>query len=190
MNSNLMSSQKINDLLQMASNYAECDEECQKNKKTQDLYKKYLDSQAIVENGPKELEKNKKNYYVYTNGETYYENMKQTELNKNVNDIISQITEEFNLQIELAKSLNTVLATTDPEVNCTDQYPIIQGKLKHEIYEKTDEMMVNNRETYYDDQATENLELWKKFLLFIYYFLILVFLILCFPKTLYQLFKY
>jgi hypothetical protein len=186
----LIASEKINNLLQLATNYVECDETCQKTKKSKDLHQKYLDSQANLKNAPDELEKNKKKYYVYTHGTEYYDDLRNKELEENADNIAKQISDEFNSQVKTALSLNSILTTTDPENNCSDQYPVIQDKLNYEIDKKSNEMLVNNRETYYDTQSIDNLKLWKKFLLFLYYFAILIFLIACFPKTITDLMKY
>jgi hypothetical protein len=186
----LIASEKINNLLQLATNYTECDETCQKTKKTRELHQKYLDSQTNLKNAPDTLEKNKKKYYVYTHGTEYYDDLRNKELEENATNIVQQLRDEFNSQIKTALSLNSILVTTDPESNCLDQYPIIQDKLNYELDKKSNEMLVNNRETYYDTQSIDNLKLWKKFLLFVYYFALIVFLILCFPKTTSDLVKY
>ena len=58
--SQLMKNQKINDLIEMASQYVDCNEECQKNKTSQELYQKYADTQNAVKNASTNLEKYKK----------------------------------------------------------------------------------------------------------------------------------
>jgi hypothetical protein len=186
----LMSNQKINSLLDLASDYVECGPECQKNKKSEELYKKYLKSQNASTMIPEELKKNKKNYYVYTYGDSYYDNVEKTELVKNVSIIIDDIKTEFETQVENAFVMNQLLQTTDPDLNCSDHYPLVQEKLNHEFDKKKNNMMVNNRETYYSSESIEKLEMWNKFWIFIYYFVILVFLILCFPRTLGEFIKY
>lgn len=185
-----MSNQKINDLLQLASEYITCDEKCQENKKSQELYDKYLNSQKILKTAPEKLEKNKKNYYIYTYGPEYYEDMKKKELSENASEIISKISDEFNSQIENSLMMNEILKTTNPDEHYSDEYPIIQKELNYQLNKKTNDMLVNNRETYYDQQSIERLESWNKFWSFIYYFIILVFMILCFPSTKYELVKY
>lgn len=190
MTNQFITNQKINDLLELASEYITCGPECQENKKSQELHDKYLNSQKVLQTAPEKLEKNRKKYYVYTYGPAYYDDMKKKELSDNAKEIISKISDEFNIQVETALLMNKLLKTTDSSKNCVDQYPIIQNELNDELEKKTNDMLVNNRKTYYSNELIERLELWNKFLLFIYYFLILVFMILCFPKSFWELIKY
>ena len=190
MTNQFMSNQKINDLLQLASEYIECGPECQENKKSKELHDKYIKSQTEFKNAPNNLEQNKKNYYVYTYGPAYYEDIKKKELSTNASEIISKILDEFNSQVENSLIMNSLLKTTDPSENCSDQYPIVQNELNYQLNKKTNNMSINNRETYYSNESIERLELWNKFWSFIYYFIILIFMILCFPKTKYELIKY
>lgn len=190
MTNQVITNQKINNLLELASEYIECGPECQKNKKSQDLYDTYIKSQTILKMAPDKVEKNKKNYYVYTYGESYYEDIKKKEIVKNSTEIMDKILNEFNLQVENALIMNKILETTDPKDNCSDQYPIIQKELNDELYKKNNNMLINNRETYYSNESIERLEYWNKFCVFIYYFIILIFLILCFPNTKYDIIKY
>ncbi len=138
MTNQFITNQKINDLLELASEYVECGPKCQENS----------------------------------------------------SKIMSKILDEFDSQIKNALIMNTLLETTDPESNCLDQYPIIQQKLNYELDKETNDMSINNRETYYSNESIQRLEYWNKFWLFIYYFLIFIFLILCFPKMKYNFIKY
>lgn len=185
-----MSNQKINNLIQLASEYIECGPECQENKKSEELYDKYVKSQTALKMAPDKLEKNKKNYYIYTYGPAYYEDMKKNELSDNASEIVSKISDEFNSQVETALKMNLILKTTDPSENCKNQYPIIQEEIDSKLNKNLDDTLINNRKTYYSNKSIERLELWNKFWLFVYYFLIFIFLILCFPKTKYELVKY
>ena len=186
----LISNQKINSLLDLASDYVECGPECQKNTKSEELYEKYLKSQNISKMIPDEIEENKKKYYVYTYGNSYYENIKKEELLENVSEIMNDIKNEFNSQLENITVMYNLLQTTDPDLNCSNHYPLVQHKLNNEFNKKNNRMMVNDRETYYTSESIDKLKMWEKFLIFIYYFVVLIFLILCFPKTLKDFFKY
>ena len=190
MTNQFITNQKINDLLELASEYITCGPECQENKKSQQLYDKYLNSQKVLHSAPEKLEKNRKKYYVYTYGAAYYDDMKKKELSDNAKEIISKIADEFNIQVETALIMNKLLKTTNSSENCLDQYPVIQNKLNNELEKKKNDVLVNNRKTYYSNVSIERLELWNKFLLFIYYCVILIFMILCFPKSFWELIKY
>ena len=190
MTNQFTSNQKINNLIQLASEYIECGPECQENKKSKELHDEYVKSQTVLKMAPNKLEQDKKKYYIYTYGPAYYEDIKKKEMSDNASKIVAKISDEFNSQVETALAMNSILQTTDPLENCTDQYPVIQKELNYQLDKKTDRMLINNRETYYSSESIERLELWNKFWLFIYYFMIIIFLILCFPKTKYELLIY
>ena len=103
------------------------------------------------------------------------------ELFENLSNIINDIKTEFEIQIENTLSINDLSETIDP---------VVKYKLYREIDKKKNNAMVNNRNTYYTSESIEKLEMWNKFWIFIYYFVILVFLILCFPRTLREFIKY
>jgi predicted RNase H-related nuclease YkuK (DUF458 family) len=189
MTNQFITNQKINDLLELASEYITCGPECQENKKSQQLYDEYLNSQKVLKTAPEKVEKNKQNYYIYTYGPEYYADVKKKELSENATEIMSKISDEFNIQIETALIMNNLLKITDTS-SCLDQYPVIQAEINNELEKKKNNVLVNDRKTYYSNESIERLELWNKFLSFIYYFLILVFLILCFPKSIMEFIKY
>lgn len=186
----LMSSQKINNLLNLVSDYVECGPECQKNKNSEELYEKYLKSQNVPKTIPNKVEKNRQNNYLYTYGDSYHETVKTNELPENIDEIVDEIKTEVDIYVNNALGMSNVSQTTDQDSNCSNHYPLVQDKLNHDFDKKKNNMMVNNRETYYSSESIEKLEMWNKFWTFIYYFAILVFLILCFPKTLRQFIKY
>lgn len=190
MTNQFISNQKINELLELASEYITCGPECQENKKSQELYDKYLNSQKILKMIPEKVKKNKKNYYVYTYGEEYYNEMEKKELSENAKEIISKISDEFNIQVNNALTMDSLLKTSGSEQIFSDQYPVIQEELIKQLKKKENSALVNDRETYYSDKSIKRLELWNKFLSFVYYFTILIFLILCFPKNWTELAKY
>jgi len=181
--SQLMKNQKINDLLEMASKYVDCDEECQQNKKSQELYQKFSESQDNLKNASKKLENNKKKYYVYTYGEEYYRKIKNDELNENAKIISEELMNEFNEQIKNATIMNSLYVTTlKTNGSCLDEYPELQLFINKKLSNEFRELGVNSREAYYTDISTDRIKLWGKFLLYIYYFCIIIFMIFCFPN--------
>ena len=114
----------------------------------------------------------------------------EKEIEENSSKIMDVISNEFNFQVENALIMNELLKTTDSYSNCSNQYPIIQKKLNNELYKQTNDMLINNRNVYYNSESIKRLKNWNKLWSFIYYFLILIFLILCFPRTIYEFIKY
>jgi hypothetical protein len=60
-----LSQEKINELLEQSSQAIMCGPECQKAKVSEDLKQKYLDAETNMQTAPMQLDQSKKNYYVY-----------------------------------------------------------------------------------------------------------------------------
>ena len=101
--------QKINDLLEKTSQSMLCGPTCQKEKVTSQLKQKYLDAETNMLTAPIELEQSKKNYFVFKEGRTYYNNMKEDELQKSVNKISELLVDNFKDEISTAKTMNIYL---------------------------------------------------------------------------------
>ena len=72
--------EKINELLNLSTEALMCGPDCQKQKISDELKQKYLDAENNMETAPIKLEETKKNYYIYTEGRPYYDNMREEEL--------------------------------------------------------------------------------------------------------------
>lgn len=190
----LMNNEKINKLLELASDYIQCDEECQKNEKTQQLYNKYVDSQTNLKMAPARLERNRKNYYVYTQGQTYYDDMMKNEANKKIKIITDELKNNFNDQLNIAKGmtelLNTTYSSSQIALSSLSDYEKLKLKLLDDIENNVNEVLVNDRTAYYDNESTDKLKLYNKLLNFLYYFGIIVFMILKIPKNKSDLISY
>ena len=76
----MVTQSQLNDILNKTVSSMQVSPEAQRKQTQEDLEQKYLDSQTKLQTAPLELEKNKKNYYVFRNGEAYYDTMMETEL--------------------------------------------------------------------------------------------------------------
>jgi hypothetical protein len=190
----LINNEKINKLLELASDYINCDEECQKNKKTQKLYNKYIDSQTNLKMAPARLERNRKNYYIYTHGQEYYDDMMRNEANEKIKIITDELKTNFDEQLNLAKSmgelLNTTYSSSQIALSSLSYYEKLKLKLLNNIENNTNDVLVNDRTVYYDNESINKLKLYNKLFNFLYYFGIIIFMILKIPKNKSDLISY
>jgi hypothetical protein len=190
----LINNEKINKLLELASDYINCDEECQKNKKTQKLYNKYIDSQTNLKMAPARLERNRKNYYIYTHGQEYYDDMMRNEANEKIKIITDELKTNFDEQLNLAKSmgelLNTTYSSSQIALSSLSDYEKLKLKLLNNIENNTNDVLVNDRTVYYDNESINKLKLYNKLFNFLYYFGIIIFMILKIPKNKSDLISY
>ena len=94
-----LNKEEINELLEQATQSIMCGPSCQKMKVTNELHQNYLDAETNLQTAPIQVEETKKKYYVYSEGETYYNDMMETELKEKANKIASKIKTNFNEEI-------------------------------------------------------------------------------------------
>lgn len=190
----MVNKEQMDRLIALATDYIQCDEECQKNKKKEDLYKKYNDAQTTMHMAPAILEKTREKYYVYAHGQQYYDDMILKEATESINTIVSGLKDSFESQLSVAKSMAELLETTysssEISLSTLDDYEMFKLKVANEINKNENEAMVNDRTAYYSDESTQKLKMYQKLLKIMYYFAIVVFMILKLPKSASELIPY
>jgi hypothetical protein len=176
-----LSQDKINELLEQSSEAIMCGPTCQKIKVTEDLKQKYLDAETNVQTAPIKLEQSKKNYYIFTEGRPYYDNMREEELKKKAEKISEIIEENFNNEISSANTMNTYLNTA--LINSENTKELLKTYLeknkilKIKLRDSRGDILTNDRKTYYEIEALERLQSWYLLFWRIYYLLVIVFLL-------------
>ena len=176
-----ISQDKINELLNDASQALLCGPTCQKLKVGEELKQKYLDAETNIKTGPIELERTKKNYYVFTEGRSFYDNMLEEELTKKSETISQLLGENFNDEVSSAQTmnqyLNTGLINSSYVKELLNQYIEKNKELELMLRDNRGDILTNDRKTYYEIQELERLESWHKIWFRIYYVLNFTFLI-------------
>lgn len=175
-----ISQDKINELLEKSSEAIICGPDCQKIKVSEELKQKYLDAETNIQTAPIKLEQSIKNYYVYTEGRPYYDNMKEEELKQKANTISQMIEENFNNEVSSANTmniyLNTALKNSKNTEELLEEYMEKNQILKLKLRDRHGDILTNDRKTYYETEALERLQSWYSFFWWIYYLLVIVFL--------------
>jgi len=170
------SQQTINELLEQASQATLCGPTCQKLRVSQELKQKYLDAETNMQTAPIKLEQSRKNYYVFTKGQTEYENMNQQELEAKAITISESIKKNFNDQVTNANTMNTLLNTalinSQHTIKLFENYSEKNKELMLKLKEKHGDILTNDRKTYYETEALENLKSWHKFFLIVYFIVV------------------
>ena len=172
---------QINDLLNKSAEALLCGPDCQKTKLTDELKQKYLDAETNVQIAPTKLEQTKKNYYVYKEGRPFYDNMLEDELKQKAEKISELLGESFNEEVSSALTmnqyLNTALINSQYTSELFKKYSSENQELKLQLRNSRGDILTNDRKTYYETDALNQLQLWYRFWWYIYYILILVFTI-------------
>ena len=178
-----ISQDKINQLLELSSQELICGPDCQQKKISTELKQKYLDAQTNLQTAPINLENTKKNYYVYTEGGPFYDNMLETELQQKADTISTLLSENFNSEVSDANVmnvyLNTALINSKYTTELLENYLEKNKQLKLQLKERYGDILTNDRKTYYETDALNTLTFWYKLFWYIYYVLVIM-LILAF----------
>ena len=178
---------QINDMLNKSLAAITVSPEAQRHQKLDSLEKKYLDAETKLHTAPEELERTKKNYYVYKDGETEYNNMQEQELQKQANLITQQITNKFNEETNNAHLMNsyynTEVINSANTIELYEEYLKKNADLEKSIKELHGDVLTNDRKTYYENDAIDNVKLWHKFFKICYYILVAAYVISIFVST-------
>lgn len=173
-----ISQDKINKLLEMSAEAIMCGPDCQKSKISEELKQKYLDAQTNLQTAPINLENTKKNYYIYTEGRPYYDNMLEDELKQKAEKMSSLLSENFNNELIDSETMNTYLNTALINSKYTKQlleeYLNKNHDLKLQLKERHGDILTNDRKTFYETDAHDRLFLWYRFFWYIYYIVVLM----------------
>lgn len=173
--------QKINDLLETTTQSILCGPTCQKEKVSGQLEQTYLNAKTNMLTAPIEFEQSKKNYFVFKEGESYYNNMREEELRESVNKISELLVNNFNDEVSNANTmnvyLNSSLMNSENTKELLEKYLQQNELLKVKLRERHGDILTNDRKTYYEVEALDRLKLWYSFLWYIYYIVVIMFII-------------
>lgn len=173
-----VSQDKINELLEKSAEAMMCGPTCQKLKITEELKQKYLDAQTNIQTAPVKLEQTKKNYYIYSEGRPYYDNMLEKELTEKAEKIAILLSENFNDEIASALTmnnyLNTALINSSYTKELLNDYTEKNKEVQLLLRDRHGDILTNDRKTYYETDALHSLKKWYRLWWYLYYILVIV----------------
>jgi hypothetical protein len=174
-------SEKLNLLLEQASQALSCGPTCQKLKNTEELKQKYLDAQTNLQMAPLKLEESKKNYYVYSEGRPYYDNMLEDELKTKADTISTLLLENFNKEVTNANVMNTyfnnALLNSENSKDLLTKLLDENGKLYLDLRSRKGDIITNDRKTYYETEAISGLNTWYNVWKILFYIFVIIYAI-------------
>ena len=176
---------KFNKLMQQATDAILCDSACQFRRESNSLYQKYINSQTNLESAPSEFQTAQKNYVTFTEGENAYNELFTKDLTKKANEIVKKYEEKFvNKSTEIKTLIETYIAIIANYNNVVDlfiKYKKENNKLIKTIKIETNDILTNDRKTYYEDQQINILKNNYLYLFaFIYFIVIICFIVFYF----------
>jgi hypothetical protein len=175
---------KISSLLESSSQSIMCGPDCQNNKTSDELKQQYLDAQTNNITAPIKLEESRKKYYVFTQGENYYNNMLEDDLKKKADQLSELISVSFNEEVSNAKSMNQYYNTSLINSSYTNEllkeYSEKNSELSLKLRDNQGDILINDRKTYYESTALDRLKLWYTFWWYIFYIFVIIFFLALF----------
>lgn len=183
-----ISTEKLNSLLEQSVNTLSCGPTCQKAKIEKELKQKYLDAQTNIKTAPDKLETTRKNYYVFTEGKTFYDDMLEEELKKKAEIMGKMLAENFRDEIINVKTMNSYYNTSLNNSDYTKElYAVYLEKnkiIQNGIKNHHADVVTNDRKTYYETEAIQDLKGWYTLFWYIYnLFVMPIFVITIILKT-------
>lgn len=180
----LMANGDITKLLNTALEVAVCGPECQKQQISDQLKQKLQDAEYNEQTAPLRLEKAKKYYYVYTKGRPYYDRMIEKELEEKGESMAQKIAKMFNEEVQNARAMNAFFNTSqlnsENTIELYNEYVKKNAEMREIIKGSRGDVLTNDRKTYYETEALERLKLWQKFMMYIYWILVVTYCVTIF----------
>lgn len=172
---------KLQELINKASDAVMCGPTCQKIRKTEQLEQKYIDAQTNVISAPDKLKQAQKDFFLFSQGVAKYDEVIDNELRKKINIISQMIQSEFDDNVKKAESLTANYSTLKEQdeymMDLKRMYIEENTVLSHEIKEIFNDIVTNDRKTYYQDQNITRLYGWQNLYVVVFIILIILFLI-------------
>jgi len=166
---------KFNSMIDDATDAITCDSNCQKQRTSDDLKNKYLNAKTNLATAPNQAETAKKNYVIFTQGQLSYDEQLDNELKKKAKILTSFYAENFNKESQdVLTDTQTYAGLLTNLRNVFDLYVKYKEEnieLFKQLKEETNDILTNERKTYYQDEGIENLKFYY------YYFLITIYVI-------------
>jgi hypothetical protein len=182
---NQLNLNNFNSFLNQATQSLMCNSECQKEKKIEKLKQDYLRAQVNLVSAPNQLEIAEKNYVTFQEGELKYNEMVDAKLEKKAEIISEKFKQIFDDDVEKIKTqletYNGLLINFKNVVELYINYKKENIDLFKQLKDDTNDVLINERKTYYEDQEVEKLEYYYYYLLIaIYYICAFCFIIFSF----------
>jgi hypothetical protein len=177
----IASSEHFNSLLEQAKSAITCDSDCQYRKTSQELKDKYLAAQNKLSSGKENVETAKKNYVMFTQGESGYDDYLDTSLNDKADKISELFTNTFQEEISnINSNIDIYRSLLTNYQNVFDLYSKYREEnviLEKELKENSSDIFTNERKTYYENEGILSLNKYYYILIVIYFITMIVFAI-------------
>ena len=174
--SNQFDINKFNTMVSQASDAILCNSECRKKRETEKLKQNYFDAQTNLASASNQVQVAQKNYVTFTQGNAGYISLHTDTLQQKADTISDNFTNNFNEEVgKIMLQINTydgILLNFKNIFDLLKKYKKENIELYKEFKEESNDILTNERKTYYEDQNIDSLKTY-------YYYFLLVIYIIC-----------
>jgi hypothetical protein len=167
---------KINSMFSQLQSMISCDGPCLQKKEAENLKQKMQDAQVNVETAPSQYQVAQQNYVTFTAGESAYNELYDQQLKNQADEVIQKYKEKYD---EITKKIKQQIETYEGILinfrNVADlylKYKKENVELGKQFKNTANDVLTNERKTFYQDQQVDVLK-------FYYYYIILIVYIIC-----------
>jgi len=168
----------FNELMSKASEAILCNTECQKNKQEELLKQQYLNAKTNLVTASNKENIAEKNYIIFSKGESAYNDFLDNKLQEKAELISKKFLNNFNEESKKIKSnissYEGILINFRNIVDLYLNYKKENIELFKELKEETNDILTNERKTYYEDQNIDRLKSFYSYFFIIIYILFVV----------------
>jgi len=166
----------FNELVSQASDAILCNSDCQQMRKSEELKQKYVDARTNLASAPSQVYTAQKNYITFADGQPAYDEMRKEDLQQHAENISNEFSTKFkdeekviNIQID---SYDGLLINFKNIFDLFRTYKKENKKLLFELKNETNDVLTNERKTFYEDQRIDGLK-------YYYYYILLCIYVIC-----------
>jgi hypothetical protein len=179
---------KFNSMIDQATQAISCGPDCQNQQTSEQLKQTYLNAQTNLATAPNNVYVSRKNYIVYDEGQPAYDELINTELSQQAQSLSSYYQTSFNSECQnINFNIDTYSGLLINLKNVFDlyfKYKMDNTEMLKQLKDETNDILTNDRKTYYQDQGIDNLNLYYHyFFLLIYIIVVLCYLVYNFMYT-------
>jgi hypothetical protein len=184
----LKSFKTLSSLLEKSADTLACGPDCQHDKKQQRLKQKFLDAKTNVQTAPDQLKENRKNYYVFSKGEGYYDDYQEKNLEKKARRLAHDIKTNLDEELKKCDTLNAYLLAGMINMEHVDAlYASFLEKnvvARKQVRGTKGAILTNQRKTYYENEEISHLKKWYNVFFYLYYIFLFFYAVCSFTTLL------
>ena len=177
-NNNYNNLDKFNSMIEQASQAVTCDANCQKQKTNEELEQNYLNAQTNLATAPNNVYVSRKNLIVYEQGEPAYDELIDSELLQQAEQLSTYFNTNFNDECQnVLFNVETYNGLLINLINVFDLYVKYKKEnidLFKKLKDEKGDILTNDRKTYYQDQGINNLKFFYSYVILIIYIIAVI----------------